>query len=94
MSWWSCAGSGTADLRPRPLGSRPSTTWPADDRAPEKTTWANPEGLALDPPPILEWESIQARDISTIEAAQASGHVDPGWRPMDLLVWLFAVALA
>lgn len=57
-------------------------------------TWANLEGLALDPPPIQDWESIQARDISTIEAAQAAGHVDPGWHPMDLLVLLFGVGLA
>jgi AcrR family transcriptional regulator len=57
-------------------------------------TWANLEGLALDPPPIQDWESIQARDISTIAAAQAAGHVEPGWHPMDLLVLLFGVGLA
>jgi TetR/AcrR family transcriptional regulator len=57
-------------------------------------TWANLEGLALDPPPIEDRESIQARDVGVIEAAQAAGYVDPAWRPMELLVLLFGVALA
>jgi AcrR family transcriptional regulator len=57
-------------------------------------TWANLEGLALDPPPIEDRESFQARDIGVIEAAQAAGYVDPAWRPMDLLALLFGVALA
>jgi AcrR family transcriptional regulator len=57
-------------------------------------TWASLEGLALDPPPIEDRESIAARDIATIEAAQAAGYVDATWRPMDLLVLLFGVALA
>ncbi|WP_454561277.1 TetR family transcriptional regulator [Mycobacterium haemophilum] len=55
-------------------------------------TWANLEGLTLDP--IEDLESIQARDIGVIEAAQAAGHVDAAWRPMDLLVILFGVGLA
>jgi AcrR family transcriptional regulator len=57
-------------------------------------TWASLEGFALDPPSIEDRESIAARDIATIEAAQAAGHVDTSWRPMDLLVLLFGVALA
>jgi Tetracyclin repressor-like, C-terminal domain len=57
-------------------------------------TWANLEELALDPPPIEDRESVAARDIGTIEAAQAAGYVDASWRPMDLLVLLFGVALA
>jgi AcrR family transcriptional regulator len=57
-------------------------------------TWANLEGLALGPPPIEGRESVAARDIATIEAAQAAGHVDPTWQPMDLLVLLFGIALA
>jgi AcrR family transcriptional regulator len=57
-------------------------------------TWANLEGLTLDPPPIEDLESIQARDVAVIEAAQAAGHVDAVWRPMDLLVLLFGVGLA
>jgi AcrR family transcriptional regulator len=57
-------------------------------------TWANLEGLTLDPPPIEDLESIQARDVAVIEAAQTAGHVDAAWRPMDLLVILFGVGLA
>jgi TetR/AcrR family transcriptional regulator len=57
-------------------------------------TWANLEGFALDPPPIDGRESVAARDIGTIEAAQAAGYVDASWNPMDLLVLLFGVALA
>ena len=57
-------------------------------------TWANLEGFTLDPPPIDDRESVVARDIGTIEAAQAAGYVDASWRPMDLLVLLFGVALA
>jgi AcrR family transcriptional regulator len=57
-------------------------------------TWANLEGFALDPPSIEDRESVAARDIATIEAAQAAGQVDPSWHPMDLLVLLFGVALS
>ncbi|MGB9303500.1 MAG: TetR family transcriptional regulator [Mycobacterium sp.] len=57
-------------------------------------TWASLEGFALDPPPIDDRESVAARDMSTIEAAQAAGYVDASWDPMDLLVLLFGVALA
>jgi AcrR family transcriptional regulator len=57
-------------------------------------TWANLEGLAIDPPTIEDRESVLTRDIGVIEAAQAAGHVDAAWRPMDLLVLLFGLALA
>jgi AcrR family transcriptional regulator len=57
-------------------------------------TWASLEGLTLDPPPIDDPESIVGRDIATIESAQAAGYVDASWRPMDLLVLLFGLALA
>ncbi len=57
-------------------------------------TWANLEGLALDVPPIEDRESFLDRDIGVIEAAQAAGYVDAAWRPMDLLVLLFGVALS
>jgi AcrR family transcriptional regulator len=56
--------------------------------------WANLEGLALDPPPVEDRESVQARDLKVIEAAQAAGNVDTAWRPMDLLILLFGIALA
>ncbi|BDB41488.1 MULTISPECIES: TetR family transcriptional regulator [Mycobacterium] len=57
-------------------------------------TWANLEGLALDPPPADEWDSVPARDVHAIEAAQAAGYVDPCWQPMELLVLLFGVGLS
>jgi TetR/AcrR family transcriptional regulator len=57
-------------------------------------TWASLEGLALDPPPADEWDSMPARHIRAIEEGQAAGFVDPVWRPMDLLVLLFGIGLA
>ncbi len=57
-------------------------------------TWASLEGLALDPPSVDGGEPIVTRDIGVIEAAQAAGHVDPAWAPMDLLVMLFGIGLA
>jgi len=57
-------------------------------------TWATLEGLALDPPRIDDRDSLAARDIRIIEAAQAAGQVDAGWKPLDLLVLLFGIALA
>lgn len=57
-------------------------------------TWANLEGLALEPPPVEGAESVAVRDIAVIEAAQAAGDVDTSWNPMDLLVLLFGIGLA
>ncbi|KAA1249705.1 helix-turn-helix transcriptional regulator [Mycobacterium simiae] len=57
-------------------------------------TWANLEGLTLELPPIEGGESVPARDIRTIETAQAAGYVDKSWQPMDLLILLFGVGLA
>jgi len=57
-------------------------------------TWANLEGLTLDPPPAHEWDSVPARDIRAIEEAQAAGYVDPTWQPIELLVMLFGVGLS
>jgi AcrR family transcriptional regulator len=57
-------------------------------------TWANLEGLALDPPPVEGGEPVATRDIGVIEAAQAAGQVDAAWEPMDLLVLLFGIGLA
>ena len=57
-------------------------------------TWANLEGLALDPPPADEWDSMPARHIRAIEEGQVAGFVDRVWRPMDLLVLLFGIGLA
>ncbi|RUP01356.1 MAG: TetR/AcrR family transcriptional regulator [Mycobacterium sp.] len=57
-------------------------------------TWANLEGLTLDPPPSQEWDSVPARDIRAIQEAQAAGQVDPAWAPLELLVVLFGVGLS
>jgi AcrR family transcriptional regulator len=57
-------------------------------------TWAGLEGLTLDPPPIEDQSAIQEQTVGAIEAAQAAGHVDTAWRPMDLLVLLFGIGLA
>jgi TetR/AcrR family transcriptional regulator len=57
-------------------------------------TWAKLEGFTLDEPRADDDEPIFAHAIAAIEAAQASGHVDRTWLPIDLLVLLFGVALA
>jgi AcrR family transcriptional regulator len=57
-------------------------------------TWANLEGLVLEPPSVEGGESIALRDIKVIEAAQAAGQVDAAWQPMDLLVLIFGIGLA
>ena len=56
-------------------------------------TWAHLEGFTLDDP-HADGQPIPAHAIAAIEAAQAGGHVDPGWQPADLLVLLFAIGLA
>jgi AcrR family transcriptional regulator len=56
-------------------------------------TWARLEGLKIDPP-ALDNEAPPDQALSTIEAAQAAGYVDPWWAPADLLVLLFGVGLA
>jgi len=56
-------------------------------------SWAQLEGVALDEP-RAEGQPIHADGIAAIEAAQASGHVDPHWQPVDLIVLLFSIGLA
>jgi AcrR family transcriptional regulator len=56
-------------------------------------TWAHLEGLSLDEP-RADGEPIPAQTIAAIEAAQAGGHVDRAWQPVDLLVILFGIGLA
>jgi Tetracyclin repressor-like, C-terminal domain len=56
-------------------------------------TWAQLEGFTLDEPQA-DGQPIPAQGLAAIEAAQASGHVDPAWQPVDLLVLLFAIGLA
>ncbi len=57
-------------------------------------TWAGLEGLELGPPPLDSGESMQAREIAVIRAAQSAGWVDASWDPLNLLVLLFGVGLA
>jgi AcrR family transcriptional regulator len=56
-------------------------------------TWARLEGLTIDPP-ALDNEAPPDQALSTIEAAQAAGYIDPSWAPADLLVLLFGIGLA
>jgi AcrR family transcriptional regulator len=56
-------------------------------------TWAHLEGLNLDEP-RADGEPIPAQAIAAIEAAQAGGHVDRAWQPVDLLVILSGIGLA
>ncbi|OBA77013.1 TetR family transcriptional regulator [Mycobacterium sp. 1554424.7] len=56
-------------------------------------TWARLEGFPLDIPEFDE-EHPPERAIAALERAQADGHVDPAWDPQQLLVLLFAIALA
>jgi AcrR family transcriptional regulator len=56
-------------------------------------TWAHLEGLILDEP-RADGEPIPAQTIAAIETAQAGGHVDRAWQPVDLLVILFGIGLA
>lgn len=55
--------------------------------------WARLEGFNLGEP-FPDGQHIPAQAVAAIEAAQAAGHVDPGWQPFDLLVLLFAIGLA
>lgn len=56
-------------------------------------TWARLEGFPLDVPEFDE-EHPPERAIAALEQAQADGLVDPAWDPQQLLVLLFAIALA
>jgi AcrR family transcriptional regulator len=66
-------------------------------------TWAHLEGFILDEPHAgasgatgnePDGEPIPVQAIAAIEAAQADGHVDRAWQPVDLLVVLFGIGLA
>jgi TetR/AcrR family transcriptional regulator len=56
-------------------------------------TWAHLEGLILHEP-RTDGEPIPVQAIAAVEAAQADGHVDSAWQPVDLLVVLFGIGLA
>jgi AcrR family transcriptional regulator len=55
--------------------------------------WAHLEGVTLEEP-SADGQPLFAHDIAAIEAAQASGHVDPAWQPADLIALLLAIGLA
>jgi len=57
-------------------------------------TWAQLEGFALDEPRTEDDQPVFGCAIATIEAAQASGHVDRAWQPAELLVLLFGIGMA
>jgi AcrR family transcriptional regulator len=56
-------------------------------------TWAHLEGFILDEP-RTDGDPIPIQAIAAVEAAQAAGHVDREWQPVDLLVILFGIGLA
>jgi TetR/AcrR family transcriptional regulator len=56
-------------------------------------SWAHLEGVTLDEP-HADGQPILVQDLAVIEAAQASGHVDPAWQPLDLIVLLLSIGLA
>lgn len=56
-------------------------------------TWARLEGVWLDEPSASGFD-IPGREVQTLEIAQADGHIDPRWDPMDLLIMLFGVGMA
>lgn len=56
-------------------------------------TWARLEGVALAEPTAGD-QPILAHAIAAIQTAQADGHVDGIWEPLDLLVLLFGIGLA
>jgi TetR/AcrR family transcriptional regulator len=55
--------------------------------------WAHLEGFILDEP-RTDGEPIPVQAIAAVKAAQAAGHVDRAWQPVDLLVVLFGIGLA
>ncbi|WP_024443683.1 TetR/AcrR family transcriptional regulator [Mycobacterium sp. UM_WGJ] len=56
-------------------------------------TWARLEGLTLDEP-HADGQPIFEHAVTAIETAQAGGHVDSSWEPLDLLALLFGIGLA
>jgi TetR/AcrR family transcriptional regulator len=56
-------------------------------------TWAHLEGFIV-AVPRTDDGTLPVQAIAAIETAQADGHVDRAWQPLDLLVTLFAIGLA
>lgn len=56
-------------------------------------TWARLEGIWLDEPSSRGFDT-PGREVRAIEVAQAEGHIDPRWEPMELLIMLFGIGMA
>ncbi|CAN5286395.1 TetR family transcriptional regulator [soil metagenome] len=56
-------------------------------------TWARLEGIDLDEPQA-DGQPLLGHALAAIETAQADGHVDASWEPVELLVLLFGIGLA
>ena len=56
-------------------------------------TWAHLEAITLDKPDDDDLP-IPDRHIAAIEEAQARGHVDGFWQPVDLLILLIGIGLS
>jgi AcrR family transcriptional regulator len=56
-------------------------------------TWAHLEGFVLEEP-RTDGEPVPFQAIAAVEAAQAGGHVDSAWQPVELLIMLFGIGLA
>jgi Tetracyclin repressor-like, C-terminal domain len=87
---------GAVPLRPDAVPEFVGDIYDLARRRPEHVrmvNWARLEGVGLEEP-HAGGQPVLARSIAAIEAAQADGHVDPAWRPFDLVVLLFGIGLA
>jgi AcrR family transcriptional regulator len=87
---------GSVTLRPDAVPEFVGDIYDLACRRPEHVrmiTWAHLEGFTLDEPQA-DGRPLHAQTVAAIEAAQAGGHVDPGWDPTDLIALLFGIGLA
>jgi AcrR family transcriptional regulator len=83
-------------LRPDAVGEFVGDIYDLACRRPEHLrmiTWAKLEGFTLEEP-VVDGQPLPSQGLAAIEAAQASGHVDPAWQPTDLMALLFSIGLA
>ncbi|WBP93442.1 TetR family transcriptional regulator [Mycolicibacterium neoaurum] len=86
----------SARLRPDDVAEFVGEVYDLACRRPEHlrmVTWARLEGFDLGAPEFEDAPPMEAA-LTAIGTAQADGHVDPSWRPADLLVLLFSAGLA
>lgn len=87
---------GAVPLRPDAVPEFVGDIYDLARRRPEHVrmvNWARLEGVRLEEPRADD-QPVLGRAIAAIEEAQAAGHVDPAWRPFDLVVLLFGIGLA